>query len=184
MKLTPLEIKQKHFANSFRGVERREVEDFLELVAEEMEALNRENMSLKDLIPKLEKRIESYREREKALKETLLTAQKMAEDMKKASEKEARLVLGNAELEGERLMRDAVKRREKLISDIHELKRQKVQFETTLRNVIEVHLKMLEALREHEEKEEEPDNLAFLKRPSEKDRREGAEVDDILSEEK
>ena len=152
MKLTPLDIKQKRFQSQFRGVDPREVQEFLQLVAEELEASVREINQNKDRIRELEERLVEHKEREATLKETLVTAQKMAEEVKINAEREAKVILSRSEMEGDRLIQDAAARREMLISEIHDLKRQKVQFETTLRGTIEIHLKMLDALREHEEK--------------------------------
>ena len=157
MKLTPLEIKQKKFRTGFRGFDVEEVEEFLQFVSEELEELTRETNEQKDRLKGLEDQIVEYREREQTLKETLLTAQRMADDVKGIAEREARMVISNAEMEGERLIQDAVRRREMLVSEIHDLKRQKVQFETTLRHAIEVHLKMLDALQEYEADRREAD---------------------------
>jgi len=163
MKLTPLEVKQKKFQNGFRGYDVQEVEEFLLIVSEEMEELARENNELKNKVAQSDETLTEYRNREKTLKETLVTAQQMAEDVKKVAEREAKAILSSAELEGERLMYEATRRREALVSEIHDLKRQKVQFESTLRNAIEVHLKMMDALKEQED-EETKENLTFLRR--------------------
>ncbi len=175
MKLTPLEIRQMQFPAAFRGLNREDVQNFLQLASEEMEELARENNALKERLADFEKRLDEHREREKSLKDTLLAAQKAAEDMKAVAEREARITLSKAELDGEKLVREAVKRREKLVGDIHDLRRQRVQFETTLRNAVEVHLKMLDALKEHEEKLQTDDNLTVLRR-AEKSRTETTET--------
>ncbi len=150
MKLTPLEVKQKKFRTGFRGYDLPEVEEFLLIVSEEMEEMVRENNDLKARNQHLDESLTEYKAREATLKATLVTAQKMAEDVKILAEREAKNVLSSAEIEGERVIQDAVRRRENLVSEIHDLKRQKVQFETTLRNSIEIHLKMLEAMDDNE----------------------------------
>lgn len=151
MKLTPLEIKQKNFKTGFRGADPDELSEFLALVSEEMEEILRENNELKDKKVALEQKLEEFETREKTLKETLVTAQKMAEDVKEVAERESRAILSNAELEGEKIIREAMLKRENLLSELHDLKRQKVQFETTLRNAIEIHLKMMDAMNEQYE---------------------------------
>ena len=150
MKLTPLEVKQKQFPVRLRGIDKSEVGEFLHLVAEEMEELARENNELKMRQSLLDAAIEEHRAREVALKETLVTAQKMAEEVKRMAEREAQVLLSNAELEGERVIEGALKRRESLLNDVYDLKRQKVQFETSLRHTIELHLKLLDALRDYD----------------------------------
>jgi cell division initiation protein len=166
MKLTPLEVKQKKFRTVFRGAEVQEVEEFLQIAAEDMEDLVRENNDLKERLHRAEERLEEYKGREQSLKETLLTAQKMAEDVKSIAEREAKNILSNAELEGERVVQQAMNRRERMITEIHDLKRQKVQFESSLRSAIDVHLQMLDALKEHEQARPEDENLTYLKRRS------------------
>ncbi|RJO63591.1 MAG: DivIVA domain-containing protein [Myxococcales bacterium] len=163
MRLTPLDIKQKRFQTAFRGCRTEEVEEFLVLLSEQAEEMQREINDLKDQLARAEKSLGEFAEREKSLQETLVAAQRMAEEVRGVAEREARVILSNAELEGERLVQDAVRRRERIVSEIHDLKRQKIQFETTLKGAIEVHLKMMEALREHEEKLE-TENLEFLRR--------------------
>ncbi len=48
MNITPLDIQQKRFHVAFRGYHRAEVETFLDLVRDEMEALVREVTELRD----------------------------------------------------------------------------------------------------------------------------------------
>ena len=184
MKLTPLEVKQQQFGASLRGYDRHEVDDFLQAVAEEMEELTREHNGLKARARQLEERLEEFRAREKNLKETLMTAQKVADDVKNVAEREARMAISNAEMEGERIMQEILRRREKLIGEIYELKRQKVQFETTMRNAIEVHLKMLDALKEHEEEPAGEKKLAYLKQKPGESRSDESQGDDFKSERK
>ncbi len=150
MELTPMEIRQKQFTSDFRGLNKREVEEFLVLVAGTQEDLIRQNNEYKDEVQRLKHELEEHREREKVLRETLVAAQKMAEDMKFNAGREATLILSNAEAEGERLIDQFKKQREIIVSEIHELKRQKVQFETALRNSLEMHLHLLDALKDEE----------------------------------
>ncbi len=158
MELTPMEIRQKQFTPEFRGISKREAEEFLQLVSEGQEDLIRENNEIKDKVQKLKHELDEHREREKVLRETLVAAQKMAEDMKSNAGREANLILSNAEAEGERIVDDFKKKRELVVSEIHELKRQKIQFETTLRNSLEMHLKLLDALKDEEEELKEIHN--------------------------
>jgi len=184
MKLTPLEIKQKKFRSVFRGCHVAEVEEFLQLVSEEMEELVRDNNELKAKMQGLEEQLEMFQSREKTLKETLFTAQKMADDVKVLAERESRSILSAAELEGERLIHEAVGRRETLVSEIHDLKRQRVQFESTLRNSVEIHLKMLDALHDQEYEKPADEKHSFLKQRSTETTSESADADEPLVEEK
>ena len=84
MKITPLDIRQKRFDTGLRGFSRREVEAYLELLAGEFEEVVKENISLKEEIKRAQLRIEQYQERERTLQETMVTAQKISEDLKAA----------------------------------------------------------------------------------------------------
>jgi cell division initiation protein len=157
MKITPLDIRQKRFGPAFRGFERREVEAFLEMVASEFEEVVKENIALKEEQRRLQARLEQYQERERALQETMITAQRISEDVKTAARKEAEIILADAEHQGEKIVQGAHQKLVQVIEDINELKRQRVQFESQVRSVIDAHAKLLETFG-HD------DNVQFLPR--------------------
>lgn len=162
MKITPLDIQQKQFRTSWRGVDPLEVDSFLDLVAAEYEEVIKESIALKDELRKKAARLEEHVAREKGLQQALVAAQRVAEDMKEAAKKEAELVMAQAELSGEKIVQDAHRRLTEVVGDIHELKRQRVQFEATLRSLIEGHQKMLETF--HSSAERDEDKVALLTR--------------------
>ena len=165
MKITPLDIRQKRFANAFRGFERREVEAFLELVATEFEEVVKENISLKEEQKRLLSRIEQYQERERTLQETMVTAQRISEDVKSAAKKEAEIILADAEHQAEKIVQGAHQKLVQVIEDINELKRQRVQFESQVRSVIDAHAKLLDTFGPTaNERERIEDNVEFLAR--------------------
>jgi cell division initiation protein len=96
MKLTPIDIVQQSFARRWRGVDRREVSAFLELVAGQFEELIKENRSLRDEMRLMERELATFHEREVALKETMITAQRVTEDLREQAKKEAELIVGEA----------------------------------------------------------------------------------------
>ncbi len=143
MNITPLDIRQKQFSTGFRGFNITEVDNFLEEVTSEMEALIRENESLKEQNAALEAQLVEFRQTEKSLRDTLMAAQKMSEDLKGAAEKEARLKMKEAEMEAEKIVRDARIKLAKTEEEIAELNRIKERFRMKVRGIIEDHLKML-----------------------------------------
>ena len=143
MNITPLDIRQKQFSTGFRGFNISEVDNFLEEVTSEMEALIRENESLKEQNAALEAQLVEFRQTEKSLRDTLMAAQKMSEDLKGAAEKEARLKMKEAEMEAEKIVRDARIKLAKTEEEIAELNRIKERFRMKVRGIIEDHLKML-----------------------------------------
>ncbi len=154
MRITPLDIQQKQFPMKFRGFDVEEVFGFLEIIREEMEDLLRENASLKENVQRLENQIKEYRDMEITLRETLLTAQQLVEDYKTNARKEAELVLKEAELKADTMLKEAQEKVIKIHEDIVDLKGIRRHFKEEMKRMVENHLKMLEFDKEREEDEE------------------------------
>lgn len=166
MKITPLDIRQKRFESSLRGFTRREVEAFLELIAGEFEDVVKENIFLKEELKRVGLRLEQHLERERTLQETMITAQRISEDMKQSAKKEAEILIADAETQAEKIVQGAHNKLVQVVDDINELKRQRVQFESQLKSIIDGHQKLLETFRGPQfadrEWERIEDNVAFL----------------------
>ena len=148
MKITPLDITQKAFGRALRGLAPDEVQGFLALVANEFEALVKEVHGLREEARRKDEEIAELRSRERALQETMITAQKACEEIREAARKEAEITLAEAELQAEKIVQSAHQRYLRVVEDIHEVKRQRTQFETALRAVVDGHLKLLAAFRD------------------------------------
>ena len=153
MRITPLDIQQKQFPMKFRGFDVEEVYAFLEVIREEMEDLLRENANLKENIQRLENQIKEYKDMETTLRETLLTAQQMVEDYKTNARKEAELVVKEAELRADTMLKEAQEKVIKIHEDIVDLKGIRRHFKEEIKRLVEGHLKMLEFDKEREEEE-------------------------------
>ena len=153
MRITPLDIQQKQFPMKFRGFDVEEVYAFLEVIREEMEDLLRENANLKENIQRLESQIKDYKDMETTLRETLLTAQQMSEDYKTNARKEAELVVREAELRADTMLKDTQEKVIKIHEDIVDLKGIRRHFKEEIKRLVEGHLKMLEFDKEREEEE-------------------------------
>ncbi len=153
MRITPLDIQQKQFPMKFRGFDVEEVYAFLEVVREEMEDLLRENAMLKEQIHRAENQIKEYRDMESTLRETLMTAQQMVEEYKTNARKEAELLIKEAELKADTLLKDAQEKVVKIHEDIVDLKGIRRHFKEELKRLIEGHLRMLEFDKEREGEE-------------------------------
>jgi cell division initiation protein len=144
MNITPLDIQQQQFKGKMLGgLDPNDVDSFLQMVASEMESLLRENNDLKEQARKFSLQLDELSQREVSLRETMLAAQKVTEEMKANAQKEANLLVSEAELKGERILADAENRLLQLNNQVYEIKRQKLQFETNLKSLVEAHLKML-----------------------------------------
>nr|WP_281412622.1 DivIVA domain-containing protein [Geomobilimonas luticola] len=139
-----MDIQQQQFKGKmFGGLDPEEVDSFLQTVSHEMEDLLRENNDLKEQAHRLAAEREEMTEREGKLRETMLAAQRVTEEMKANSQKEASLLISEAELKAERILIDAEKRLAQLNSQIQDLRREKLQFETSFKSLLDSHYKML-----------------------------------------
>lgn len=144
MRITAIDIQQQQFRSRPMGYDKAGVDHFLEQVAVEVERLNRHNQDLQEELARAKGGLAEIREREATLNETLLTTQRITEELKANAKREAELVVADAELRAERMMQKAEERRMHLLDEIQEIKRQKIAFETNLRSQLERHLRMLE----------------------------------------
>lgn len=154
MRITPLDIQQKQFPMKIRGFDVEEVYAFLEIIREEMEDLLRENASLKENVQRLESQLKEHRDMETTLRETLMTAQQMVDDYKTNARKEAELVVREAELKSDTILKEAQEKVIKIHEDIVDLKGIRRHFKEEVKRLVESHLKMLEFDREREEEQE------------------------------
>jgi cell division initiation protein len=161
MKITPLDIQGHEFRRKMRGIDSEEVRAFLGLVSEEYEAVLTANARLTDEVAELKERLGDLKERERILKETLYTAQKLADDMRAEARRERDLLLKEAELKAERLIDHAGKRVSDLESEILDLKAERDAFEAKIRGAIDQHSKLLDM---RQEQEEISSKLRFIKR--------------------
>ncbi len=143
MRITPMDIQQKQFPMKFRGFDVEEVYAFLEVVREEMEDLLRENANLKENVQRSENHIKEYKDMETTLRETLMTAQQMVEDYKTNARKEAELLLKEAELRADNMIKESQEKVIKIHEDIVDLKGIRRHFKEELKRLIESHLRML-----------------------------------------
>lgn len=150
MKLTPLDIQQQQFRTKLWGFDPREVDGFLDVVASDLEDVIRENKALKEEVRRKDAEIQSYKERERNLKDTMITATRITEDIKQNARKEAEMVIAQAETQAEQIIQNAHTRLARVIDDLDELKRQKTQFEESVRSMVQTHLKLLDSMSERE----------------------------------
>lgn len=107
MKITPLDIQQMVFRVKFRGYDREEVNRFLEEVAQTVESLNRDHASLRERLAFAEQQVAELKRTETTLSNTLVSAQSLADDLKRSAQRDAELVIKEAELKAGELFRQA-----------------------------------------------------------------------------
>ena len=138
MKISPLDIQQQQFkVKTFRGLDPDDVDAFLQTVAGEMEGLIRDNSQMKEQQSRQSRDMLDMAEKERELRETLLSAQRVIEEMKANARKEAELIVSEAEIKGERIVADAERQLGDLKSRIEDIRRQKIQFEMSFKGLLE-----------------------------------------------
>ncbi|HET7754737.1 MAG TPA: DivIVA domain-containing protein [Anaeromyxobacteraceae bacterium] len=158
MKITALDITHRRFARKMRGYDPEEVHAFLGDVAEAFEALTTELQGLQDEVSRKDEEMAELRSRERVLQDTLITAQKTCEELRDNARKEADLLVAEAELQADRIVQGAHARFQRIVDDIGELKRQRIQLAAQLRSVLRAHDKLVEAFGDGERE----DRVEFL----------------------
>lgn len=162
MKITPLEISNQEFPKRFNGYDVKEVREFLSVVREEYEALTREKRQLEDENSHLKRELETHRDKEDLLKDTLKTAQQMSQGMQATAQKEVEAIMSEARVHAQELVNASHLRAMEMIELIKELKRQKISFESSLKALIESHAKMVEAISDDPMLKEVDNKVDFL----------------------
>jgi len=141
--LTPLEIQKQEFARGFKGYSLDEVRGYLHLIAEEMEGLLRDIDRLARENGRMREELADHSEREKILKDTLMSAQRVSEEVKQNARKEAELIVKDAELLSERMTHQAMQRVADLQRTIGELKLERKAMRNKLQSTIDTFQQML-----------------------------------------
>ena len=146
MRITPHDIRQQQFTvRMFRGFHPQEVDAFLEDVADDYEALLKENALLKEQIAAQEERSRGVMEREKNLQDVLVTTQRLIDEMKAAAKRESELIVREAELRGEKAVEAARGEEAKIRVEIQALKRTRRQVTEDLLATVERYQRLLAA---------------------------------------
>lgn len=137
--LTPLDVRKKRgdFRRAMRGYEPADVDSFLEMIAERMEALVKENLALKEEHGSLEDEVKEARKRERAVQDALVTATALSHDMTGKAEREADLLRREAETTVERLLIEAEGRLDQIRTAIETLDRSRKRFLKSFRILLE-----------------------------------------------
>ena len=150
MPMQPLDIQKTRFAHKMRGYDPVEVENFLALVAEdltqrlgEIERLERDNRSLRE-------RVTHSEERERQLHDAILRGKKLSDEMISTSQREAQLLVREAEMTAERMVGQAAERAAEVESRIAELRMRRKELQLKFKSTLELFGQILDAEMEDE----------------------------------
>ena len=150
MQMTPLDIKGKSFGKGVFGYNNDEVNQFLDNVSQEFEALYTENYELREKTKRLEVEITHFRQLENTLQQTLILAQQTADELKNTARREAELIIKEAENDRAHKIAETQITIEGINDEIRRLAGRRDLLRTQLRSFLTSHLD-LEKLQEQDD---------------------------------
>jgi cell division initiation protein len=153
MNVSPLDLRQQRFRSAFRGFDKVEVTAFLAAVAEDYEQALRDTDKMRQDMLRMEAIINEHRESEKTLKTTLITAQKLADEIKAHAEHEAQRIFREAEGRTELLLDNAQARLDAVQREIDSLKLKRKDVETSIEATIQTLRHTLDFVHEQDVRE-------------------------------
>jgi len=166
MIITPLDIHHKEFKRAIRGYNEEDVDVFLDEVAENFELLYKENTEFKEQLENINAKIKQYENIEETLKNTLLTAQKSAEEVQSNAKKEAELIIRDAELKSKEIIQGALNEKLKIQATINALKQAEEEFRMRFKSLLDSYLSVLDETGGIEEIEAKVEKLIGTKEES------------------
>ena len=120
--MTPLDIQNKVFKKAFNGYDKADVDDFIILILADYEKVYKTSIEATDKINALSKLVDSYKAMEETMKESLLVAQRAADEVLKNAKDKAELVVSESELKAREIIAAAEVKVTELNSKLSELK--------------------------------------------------------------
>ena len=146
MNISPLEIQKKEFSKSLRGYNTEEVDEFLDKLLENYEKIYKQNRELKEQIQLLQEKMQSYKDIESTLNNTLVLAKKTAEEVKSNAEKEKDAILKEATLQAKEILQHAKQRVNQINNQNEELRQQLYLYKIRFKNFLQSQLEYLDTL--------------------------------------
>ena len=144
MKITPLDIQHKVFNTTLRGYDRRQVDQFLEDLAETVESLTRENTGLKEKLSTSEEEHAELKKSETTLTNTLMSTQNFVEHLKRGAQRDADMIVKEAELKAEEVLSQSRTEVVELRRVISELRRHRVLVLERVRSTLNAFNRLIE----------------------------------------
>ena len=143
MPLSPLDIHNKEFSRGFRGYAEDEVNEFLDQIIKDYEILLREKRELEEKVKTMTEQMKHYNTLEDTLSKSIVVAQEAAEEVRRNSQKEAKLIVKEAEKNADRIVNEALAKARRVTIEIDELKKQSKVFRNRFKMLVEAQLDLL-----------------------------------------
>jgi cell division initiation protein len=168
MRIGPLDLRQQHFKVGMRGFDRTEVVAFLTEAADDYEHALREIDRLRQDLARMEALLNEHRDREDNLRNTLLTAQRLADEVRTSAQNEARMIVREAQGRADLLLQKGQARLDDIDRDITELRLRRRDVEGSLESSIQALYHALEFIRD-QDKQDKPEDKVLIHRPRQTD---------------
>lgn len=143
MPLSPLDIHNKEFGRRLRGYDEDEVNEFLDQIIKDYEAMIRDHKELQSQNQALQEKLGHFTNIEETLSKTIIVAQEAADELKNNAKKEAQLIVKEAEKNADRIINDALAKSRKVALEVEELKKQAAIYRARFRALVETQLDLL-----------------------------------------
>ncbi len=164
MKITPIEVQQMEFRVRLRGYDRDEVDRFLEDLAKTLEGQNRDNADLRDKLAVVERKLAELKQSEATLSKTMVSVQAMSDDLKQAAQRDAQLIIKEAELRASELVREARTELASTHREIMELRKQRMLVVERLRSTLQTFARVLDVEAEESDHADSADRAERIAR--------------------
>lgn len=144
MPLSPLDIHNKEFGRGFRGYQEDEVNEFLDQIIKDYEMLMRDKKELEDRLKQTDERVGHFTTIESTLQKSIVIAQEAAEEVRRNSQKEAKLIVREAEKNADRIVNESLTKARRIAMEIDELKKQSKVFRNRFRMLVEAQLDLID----------------------------------------
>ena len=144
MPLSPLDIHNKEFSRGFRGYQEDEVNEFLDQIIKDYELLIKEKKELEERLKQTDERVGHFTTIESTLQKSIVVAQEAAEEVRRNSQKEAKLIVREAEKNADRIVNESLTKARRIAMEIDELKKQSKVFRNRFRMLVEAQLDLID----------------------------------------
>ncbi len=136
-RLTALDARRWDFGNALRGYDRTRVDEFRDQVADELERMGRTNQELETKVSNFLEQLRVFRDRDKALNEALVSAQQLRGEIRSQAEREAQLMLREAQSEADRILTGVQGDIRRAEEELQQLWRTRKAFLAQMRTLVE-----------------------------------------------
>ncbi len=120
--ITPMDLRTKTFKKAINGYDKKEIDDYMELLLADYEKIYKQSVETTDKINTLTKLLDSYKAMEDTMKNSLIVAQTTAEELTKNAREKADLTIEEANVKAKEIIAEANSEVSKIQTQIAELK--------------------------------------------------------------